>query len=298
MWPFHVLLWNGLCTLEFSLKLTPSVHKRFGKLMVSMECDSLIPASFTQETRSWLWPMLPRWRPALARYEASPRRTQRTLSKSSARSFHRYSFLFLKKKKRKSFHPSKHLCPLYRFHTWVFVPVRKWGRPGCGSWSTHPSCLWHTGPITASAGGRCSCRTDGSDRTYIFRHPPPPNCWLFILTHTAVLHQKKGALVKDKHADIFVLITARTLQDLCGRRPKNHPPPRAHVQQETAVVGFYVFVKTSVSMRPAHTLWQRWRPETATPQKYFSTCSCDPPGKDKHNSMIRFILVNVISSWQ
>lgn len=52
MWPFLVRLWNGLCTLEFSLKPTPSVHKRFGKLMVSMECDSLISASFTQETRS------------------------------------------------------------------------------------------------------------------------------------------------------------------------------------------------------------------------------------------------------
>lgn len=115
---------------------------------------------------------------------------------------------------------------LYRFHTWVFVPARKWGRPGCGSWWTHPSCLWHTGPITASAGGRCSCRTDGSDQIYIFRHPP--HCWLFILTHTAVLHQK-GALVKDKHADIFVLITARTLQDLCGRRLKNHPnQPSVH----------------------------------------------------------------------
>lgn len=35
--------------------------------------------------------MLPRWRLALARYEASLRRTQRTLSKSSGRSFHRFS---------------------------------------------------------------------------------------------------------------------------------------------------------------------------------------------------------------
>lgn len=70
----------------------PSVHKRYGKLMVSMECVSLFSASFTQETRSWLWPMLPRWRRAPARYEASPRRTQRTLSKWSGRSFHHSSY--------------------------------------------------------------------------------------------------------------------------------------------------------------------------------------------------------------
>lgn len=30
---------------------------------------------------------------------------------------------------------------LCRFHTWVFVLVKKWERPGCGSWWTRPSCL-------------------------------------------------------------------------------------------------------------------------------------------------------------
>lgn len=54
--------------------------------MVSMECASLFSASFTQETRSWSWPMLPPWRPALARSKASPRRTPRTSSKLSERS--------------------------------------------------------------------------------------------------------------------------------------------------------------------------------------------------------------------
>lgn len=54
--------------------------------MVSMECASLFSASFTQETRSWSWPMLPPWRLALARSKASPRRTPRTLSKLSERS--------------------------------------------------------------------------------------------------------------------------------------------------------------------------------------------------------------------
>lgn len=106
----------------------PSVHKRFGKLMVSMECDSLISASFTQETRSWLWPMLPRWRLALARYEASPRRTQRTLSKSSGRLFHRFSFLLKKKKWKSSFHPSKHLCPLCTDSILGFLCL--WGNGG------------------------------------------------------------------------------------------------------------------------------------------------------------------------
>lgn len=162
-WPFQISLWNGLCTLKFSLKPTPGVHKRSGKLMVSMECETPFSASFTQETRSWLWPMRPRWRPAPARYEASLRRTQKTLSKSSGRSLHRVrsrrSLLFISS----PFHRCKHLCPLLRrFHTWGFVPVRKWERPGCGSWWTHPSCLWRTDPITASAGGRCSCRTEMS----------------------------------------------------------------------------------------------------------------------------------------
>lgn len=45
-------LWNGLCALKFSLKLTAGVHKGYGKLTVSLECETLFSASFTQETRS------------------------------------------------------------------------------------------------------------------------------------------------------------------------------------------------------------------------------------------------------
>lgn len=193
------------------------------------------------------------------------------------------------------------MTSLHRFHTWVFVPVRKWGRPGCGSWSTHPSCRWRTGPITASAGGRCSCRTEGSDQIYIFC-PAPKLLTIYFNPHCCT-SPKKDALVTDKHADIFVF-------NHC-----THPsgPVRASGLKTfpglvTSVTGNHasgfllfflknVFVRMSVSMSPAHTLWQRWRPETAIPQKYFSSCSCDPPGKEKHNSMIRFILVNVISSW-
>lgn len=186
---------------------------------------------------------------------------------------------------------------LYRFHTWVFVPVRKWGRPGCGSWSTRPSCLWHTGPITASAGGRCSCRSDGRDQSYVFLHPPSPTCWLFILTHTAVLHQKKGTLVQDKHADIFVLITARTLRDLCGGRPEtgDHARSVCHGKWRLWVFmclwkrlrrcGPHTHCDNVEDLRPPHR------------RNLFPLRSRDPPGKDKHNSMIRFILVDVISRW-
>lgn len=110
-WPFQIPLRNGLCSLKFSLKQTPGVHKRYGKLMLSMECKTLFCASFTQETRSWLWPMLPRWRLAPARYEASLRRTQRTLSKWSGRSFQRFSSGALFFFTSSVFHRCKHLCP-------------------------------------------------------------------------------------------------------------------------------------------------------------------------------------------
>lgn len=51
---FRFLLWDGPCAenVKFPFKATPSDHKRYGKLAVSMECDSLFLASFTQETRS------------------------------------------------------------------------------------------------------------------------------------------------------------------------------------------------------------------------------------------------------
>lgn len=69
-----------------------SVHEHYRKLMVSMECGSLFSASFKQETQSWLWPMLPHWRLALASYKASPHKTQRTLSKLSERSVCCFSY--------------------------------------------------------------------------------------------------------------------------------------------------------------------------------------------------------------
>lgn len=70
----------------------PRVHKQYRKLMFSVECGSLFSTSFTQETRSWLWPMLPPWRLALARYKASAPKTPRTLSKWSERSVCCFSY--------------------------------------------------------------------------------------------------------------------------------------------------------------------------------------------------------------
>lgn len=59
---------------------------RHFQLTVSEECGFLVYTSFTQETQSWSWLMLPPWRPALARFKASAPKTPRTLSKLSERS--------------------------------------------------------------------------------------------------------------------------------------------------------------------------------------------------------------------
>lgn len=47
-----------------------------------------------------------------------------------------------------------------RFLTWVFVPVKRWVRRGCGNSWTRPSSLWLMGPITASTGGKLCFRID------------------------------------------------------------------------------------------------------------------------------------------
>lgn len=46
----------------------------------------MFSTSFTQEIRSWSWPMLPPWRPVRGSYKASAPKTPRTLSKLSERS--------------------------------------------------------------------------------------------------------------------------------------------------------------------------------------------------------------------
>lgn len=49
-WTFQIPLWNGLRALKFSLKPMAGVHKRDGKLMVSVECETVLCLFHTGNT--------------------------------------------------------------------------------------------------------------------------------------------------------------------------------------------------------------------------------------------------------
>lgn len=302
-WPFQIPLRNGLCSLKFSLKQTPGLHKRYGKLMLSMECKTLFSASFTQETRSWLWPMLPRWRLAPARYEASLRRTQRTLSKWSGRSFQRFSsstlFFF--------FFTSSifHICVLSAQIPYLgFCACEEMGETGVWQLADPPIL-----PLTHGPNHGFSWREmlmQDWRKCSLLRLLAVPNCWIFILTHTAVLCQKRHtrpASVKDKHADIFVFNHCTHRSGLCGSW---HQTSANIVQTLFPVVTgnhgcrFLCVCEDCVGVTCTQTLTHTHTVttfKTRDHQNYFSTCSCDPPSKEKHKLKICFILEDAVSSW-